>query len=29
MKWKSSLGIRMAFSSLGNDEEDGWQSEGS
>lgn len=29
MKWKSSLGIRMAFSSLGNDEEDGWQREGS
>lgn len=25
VKWKSSLRIRMAFSSLGSDEEDGWQ----
>lgn len=25
MKWKSSLRIRMAFSSVGSDEEDGWQ----
>lgn len=26
-EWKNSLRIRMAFSSLGSDEEDGWQRE--